>query len=119
MYPVKKRNMIVQIILMICTFGLYGVYWFYQTAQEIKHHLKDEEASPTLWTLLLFVPFFGLYAHYKYSEMFVQISSEKMNKWLMFVLWLVFSPAVWFIVQRDLNMIADQLEQVGNEMKTT
>ncbi|MHB1687623.1 MAG: hypothetical protein ACYCVH_09635 [Ignavibacteriaceae bacterium] len=34
------------------------------------------------------------------------------NKWLLFVLYIVFSPAVWFIVQTDLNRRADaQLTQ--------
>jgi cytochrome bd-type quinol oxidase subunit 2 len=104
---IKKRNMLVQILLMIITFGFYSIYWFYQTATELKHKANDLEAAPGLWTVVMFIPFGIFYSHYKYSELFEKTSSEKMNKWLVFVLWIVFSPAVWFIVQTELNRSAN------------
>lgn len=101
--PVKYRNMLVQVILMIVTFGFYSIYWFYQTACEMQSLAEDYEAEPLLWTILLFIPFAGLYSYYKYGELYQKISHEQFNRWLMFVLWIVFSPAVWIIVQMDLN----------------
>ena len=103
MSPITRRNMIAQVFLVIITFGLYIIYWFYQTAQELKTVAKDTAASPTLWTVLLFVPFGFLYSYFMYSELYEKVGTEKINKWIVFVLWLFFSPAVWFIVQRDLN----------------
>jgi len=105
---VKKRDMLLQVGLFILTLGLYYVYWFYQTAVEMKSLTKDEEAAPTLWTVLLFIPFGAIYSCYKYAEIFEKISTEKLSRWILFILWFVFNPAVWFIVQRDLNLIADR-----------
>lgn len=96
----------VQLLLMVVTFGLYSFYWFYQTCAELKAVTKDAEAAPTLWTILLFVPFGTIYSFYKQGELFEKACSEKLNKWVIFILWLVFPPAVWFLVQRDLNKFA-------------
>lgn len=108
MVQVKKRDMLLQVVLLIITCGLYGFYWFYQTALEMKSITQDEEAAPTLWTILLIIPFGAVYSYFKYAEIFEKISSEKLSKWIIFILWFVFSPAVWFIVQRDLNRIAER-----------
>jgi len=105
---IHRRNMMIQVLLMIVTFGLYGIYWFFCASDDLKTYTKDPEASPTLWTVLLFVPFGCLYSYYQFSELYEKVSTEKLNKWILFILWLFFSPAVWFLVQRDLNQFADQ-----------
>jgi hypothetical protein len=103
MQGVKYRNMLGQVGLFIITLGIYGIYWFYVTADEMKYLAKDDAASPALWTVLLFLPFINFYSIYKYSELFQKISGESLNRWILFLLWIVFSPAVWFIVQVELN----------------
>jgi len=100
---VKYRNMWAQVGLVIITLGIYVIYWFYQTACELKYLGQDKEASPGLWTILLFIPFGAIYSHYKYGELFEKVGTEKLNRWIIFLLWFVFSPAVWFIVQTELN----------------
>lgn len=105
---IKKRNMLTQVFIFVFTFGLYGIYWFYQTAKELKSIAQDNEAAPGLWTVLIFVPFGIIYSHYQYSKLFQKVSTEKLNKWILFLLWLVFAPAVWFLVQTDLNNFADK-----------
>jgi len=106
---IKKRNMLGQVGLVIITIGIYAIYWFYKISEEMKFVGKDDKASPGLWTVLLFIPFGSIYSGYKFSELYEKISSDHFNKWLLFVLWLVFSPAVWFIVQTEMNKKADQL----------
>ena len=105
---VKRRNMITQIILMIVTLGIYGIYLFYQTAKELKFVTGDAEASPVLWTVLYLVPFGAIYSLYQYSIVYEKVCTEKLNKWVLFMLGLVFYPALWFLVQTDLNAIADR-----------
>ena len=105
---IKKRNMIGQVGLMIITFGIYSIYWFYKISEEMAYVGKDTQASPALWTVFLFIPFANFWSYYKFSELYEKISSDKFNKWLLFVLWLLFSPAVWFIVQTEMNKKADQ-----------
>ena len=100
--------MIAQVFLCIVTFGIYVVFWFYESAKELKYAAQDAEAAPGLWTVLLFVPFGIIYSHYQYAKLFEKVSSEKLNKWILFLLWLVFPPAVWFLVQTDLNNLADK-----------
>jgi hypothetical protein len=103
MEGVKYRDMLVQVGLFIITIGIYGIYWFYVTATELKYLAKDSSASPALWTVLLFIPFGCFYSFYKYSEIYQKVSSDSLNQWILFLLWIVFSPAVWFIVQVELN----------------
>ncbi len=110
---VKKRNMLAQIGLVIITFGIYAIYWFYKISEEMKFVGKDAEASPGLWTVLLFIPFGSIYSAYKFSELYEKISTDHFNKWLLFVLWLVFSPAVWFIVQNEMNKKAVQTPAIS------
>jgi hypothetical protein len=100
---VKYRNMWGQVGLMVITIGFYAIYWFYQTCTEMKGLANDEQASPTLWTVLLFIPFGCIYSYYKHGELYEKIASDKLNRWIIFILWIVFSPATWFIVQMELN----------------
>jgi len=100
---IKYRNMWSQVGLMIITLGLYAIYWFYQTAVELADLAGDRRADPALWTVLLFIPFAGLYSYYKYGELYEQVGRDHVNPWLLWLLWVVFSPAVWVIVQSDLN----------------
>jgi hypothetical protein len=103
MQGVKYRNLPAQIGLFIITLGIYSIYWFYVTAEDMKYLADDHNASPALWTVLLFIPFANFYSLYMHSEIFQKISSENLNRWILFILWLVFSPAVWFIIQTELN----------------
>ncbi|MBC7419614.1 MAG: DUF4234 domain-containing protein [Bdellovibrio sp.] len=105
---VKYRNMWLQILLMIVTFGTYSIYWFYVTCEELKALTKDEKASPTLWTILLFVPFGCFYSFYCQGELYEKISLDKINRWFIFLLWLFFPVGTWFIIQTDLNKLAKQ-----------
>lgn len=106
MNHIKYRNMFLQVLLFIMTFGFYGVYWFYQTAKDLKSIRNDPHVKPALWTLCLFLPFLFVYSYYKYSELYSKYCTENLNKWLLFALWIVFPPAIWFLVQNDLNDLA-------------
>ena len=97
-----------QVGLVIVTCGIYVIYWFYQISTELKENTKDQTASPGLWTVLLFIPFGAFYSYYKFAELYERWSADHFNKWLLFVLYIVFSPAVWFIVQTELNKKATQ-----------
>ncbi len=93
----------VQVFLFIITIGIYGIYWFYQTAVELASLADDHNAEPALWTVLLIIPFGAIYSYYKYAQLYEKVSPDKLNRWILFILWIVFSPAVWFIVQTELN----------------
>ena len=103
---IKRRNMWVQVLLMVVTLGIYSIYWFYVTATEMLSYTR-RWGSAGLWTFLLFVPFGPLYSYWKYSEL-VESATDSRYSWvLIFILWLVFPPAVWAITQVELNRLAD------------
>ena len=104
---IKKRNMGMQVLLMVVTLGIYGIYWFYVTSKEMVEH-KGLGGNPALWTLLYLIPFANLYAVYKQGEAVEALTEGSTNRWIIFILWLVFSPAVWFITQTELNKRASE-----------
>ena len=53
---IKKRNMIGQVGLVIITFGIYAIYWYYKMLEEMKFLSKDSEVSPGLWTFFITIP---------------------------------------------------------------
>jgi hypothetical protein len=101
-----RRNMLLQVLWIFLTGGLYIFYWFHVTAKEMAGELGRDEPI-TLWTVLLCLPPLGLYSHYKEGELYEALSKDSVNRWIIFILWLVFAPAVWFIVQSKLNELAD------------
>ena len=104
---IKKRNMAMQVLLMIVTLGIYGIYWFYVTTSEMVEH-KGLKGSPALWTLLSIIPFLNLYAYYKQGEAVEALTDGSINRWVMFILWVIFSPAAWLISQIELNKRASE-----------
>ena len=104
---IKRRNMVVQVLLMIVTLGIYGIYWFYVTSKEMIAY-RNLNGSAGLWTVLMILPFIDLYASYKQGEAVEALTEGSINKWIIFILWLVFSPAAWFITQTELNNRASE-----------
>ena len=51
----------------------------------------------------MFVPFGSLFSAWHHAAEYSTFVGEKHSKILMFILWLVFNPEVWFLVQSDLN----------------
>ena len=94
--------MFMQVLLFIVTLGLYGVYWFYVTLKEL-HVANGKSDSAALWTLLAVIPIANLFAWWHYSMEYELFSNRKYPGIAIFILWIVFSPVVWFLVQSDLN----------------
>ena len=78
-----------------------------QPAKEMVEY-KHLNGSPALWTLLSLIPLANLYAEYKQGEAVEAPTDSGINRWIIFILWLIFSPAVWFIVQTELNKRASE-----------
>ena len=102
---IKQRNMWMQVLLFIVTFGIYSIYWFYVTSKEIVDYNKLD-GSPGLWTFLLFIPFGAIYSYWKHGECVEALTDGRYNGVLIFIVWMVFSPAVWFLTQSELNKVA-------------
>ena len=104
---IKRRNMGLQVLIMIVTLGIYGVYWFYVTSKEMVEY-KRLDGSPGLWTVLLFIPIVNLYSYWKQGDAVRTLTDGRYPTFLLFVLWLFFSPAAWAITQIELNKLASE-----------
>ena len=99
---VEKRNIVLVYVLGFVTFGIYFLWWFYQTKEEINNEFGAK--IPT--AILLIIPIANLYWMYKYAEAF-SLKVKKDNNailWaLLFILVGIIAPA---LVQSELNKIA-------------
>ncbi len=100
---IKRRNMVVQVILFIVTLTIYSIYWFYVTYRECSVGNGKEENQGCLWVFLYVIPIANLFAIWRHSMEYAEFVDEKYPGIAIFILWIVFAPVVWFLVQRDLN----------------
>ncbi len=100
---IKNRNMIMQVVLMIVTLGIYSIYWYYATLKELHIANGKEDAGEILWTILMFIPLANFFAYWHYSKECAAFTDDKYPNFLMFILWVFFSPAVWLLTQLELN----------------
>ncbi len=100
MAEIKRRNPALVIIFTIITFGIYEIYWFVKTKNEI-NSLGAE--IPTAW--LLIIPIANLYWEYKYAEGFSKYVKKDDNAILWFLLLLFVAPVAMIIFQVELNKL--------------
>ena len=104
---IKRRNMVVQIILMIVTLGIYAIYWFHVTLKEL-HRANGNDEGAGMWTFFSIIPLVQLFAFWHHSFEYARFVDNKYPGIAIFILWIVFNPVVWFLVQNDLNRAASQ-----------
>lgn len=103
---IKRRDMMMQVVLFLCTFGYYGLYWFYATLKEL-HQDNGRDEGAGWWTVLAAIPIVNLFAWWHYVRQYDQFVGGKYSGIAIFIMWLLFIPVVWFLSQRDLNRAAD------------
>ena len=57
---IKKRNMIMQIVLMLITLGIYAIYWLYYTLREL-HIANGKDPGALPWAVLALIPLSDLW----------------------------------------------------------
>ncbi|WP_380674427.1 DUF4234 domain-containing protein [Salinigranum sp. GCM10025319] len=86
-----------QVVLFVITLGFYGLYWMYKTADQL-----DRGTSAHLTPVLVIVPFYGLWILADGGE-----AVTDQSQGVLFLLFLVFGPAAWFLIQSGINEIAE------------
>ncbi|VVC04942.1 Uncharacterised protein [Candidatus Burarchaeum australiense] len=99
---VKNRNPIFVVVASFITCFIYAVYWFYRTREEL-FEITKKQGSALLDTILLFVPLANLWVLWKYCEDADAASGGTRDKVLLFVLSLVFLPAMQYLAQVEIN----------------
>ncbi len=102
---VKRRSLIFQIIVFFLTFGLYSLYWYYSTLDEMTK-LEGKRTEALLWTILIVIPIISFFAMWKHSVAADHAFEKTYPAVLLFVLWIFISPVVWILLQIELNRIA-------------
>ena len=85
---------------------IYTIYWFHVTLGELYKANGREDRRRWLWTLLYIIPFAQFFAYWHQGYQYDQFVNGKYPGIAIFILWIVFGPVVWFLVQRDLNQAA-------------
>lgn len=104
---IKKRNMVMQVVLMGITLGIYAIYWFHVTLGEM-HIANGKDGGAAIWTFFLFLPILPVFSFWHYSAEYKAFSTQKYPALLVFLAWFIFLPIVWFMVQTELNKAADE-----------
>ncbi|MCG3253960.1 MAG: DUF4234 domain-containing protein [Candidatus Heimdallarchaeota archaeon] len=97
---VQERDPIMTIVLIMCTCGIYALYWLFQTSKELIE-LKAE--LPELWFII--IPGLNLYFMYKYLEEWHRIVKYEQDFMMVLLIAFVFSPIVIYWVQIELNKL--------------
>ena len=98
----KNRNIFVQILLLIVTVGIYGIYWFYVSYSEMNEY-KQLGEKPLLWTVVALIPLLNFIALYKHAEAVEALTEGNISRVLMFIVWVTFAPGAWLITQLEMN----------------
>jgi len=95
---IKERNPIMVIILMMCTFGIYGIYWIFVTSKELQE-LGAELPS----IILVFIPIANIYYLYVYLKEWHRVVNYEQDFMMVLLIYFVFSPLAIYWVQTELN----------------
>ena len=106
------RNPVMVFLLSVVTCGIYGMYWYYATGNELKEYLDDPLLNPGLDLLLCIVCFpYAIYWFYKYgklvhqAELKANIQNASDDSTLLVVLAIFAAWVSIFIMQGKLNKI--------------
>ena len=77
MFKATKRSSVGIILLLCITVGIYGFYWMYKIAKELKYYLEDEKINPSLDLFLniIFFPYI-IYWFYKYGKLVAEAQQK-------------------------------------------
>ena len=102
---IKRRSLLFQFVVYVLTFSLYAIYWYYSTLDEMTK-FQGKKSEALLWTILFVIPFINLIAMWKHASAAEEITGKTYPAVLLWVLWIFLSPALWILVQIELNRIA-------------
>lgn len=92
----KNRSVVAVVLLPFVTFGLYMLYWFVSTKNEL--NAKGAQI-PTAW--LLIIPFVNIFWYYKYYEAAEQFTGGRINSMMLFLIGLLASNLISSAIAQD------------------
>jgi len=99
----KQGSLGIQVVLFIVTLGLYGLYWYYNVNSQLAAG-TDAQFSAGTRTILSIIPVLGLYWVWQTCNDAEAVTDQSGG--LLFVLFIVFSPISWYLIQSGINQTA-------------
>lgn len=108
---IKNRNPILAAVLSIVTCGIYYIYWAFCAAREAAS-VKDANDSGILEFILMLISPLTVVGYYLIGKKFhegceAKGIEHKDNTILLAVLGLIITPVAVYLLQSDLNKLAD------------
>jgi len=101
----RERNIFGQFIVFFLTLGLYAIYWFYSTLDEMTRY-QNVRTESVLWTVLTLIPIIHLFGWWKHASTFDKLTDGRYPSLLMWILGVFITPVYWIVVQIELNAMA-------------
>lgn len=99
----RDRSLAIQVLLSIVTLGLYIIYWWHITHKQLDAG-TSADVNPTWRTIGLFIPIYGIIVVWRDSHDAEPVTGK--DGVLIFILFIVFAPAAWYLIQSGINEIA-------------
>lgn len=94
-----EKSLGIQVVLSIVTIGLYTIYWLYSTAKQL-----DQGTDASLTPILAIIPILNIVAMWQISSAAEAVTD--MDRGILFLLFIVFAPASWYLIQSGMNEAA-------------
>ena len=108
----KKRSLVGVTVLLIFTTGIYGLYWFWKT----KNELEEDYNVKLPAAVLLIIPIANLYWLYKYCDVFAKKVKNENSGVVRFLIFIVVPIIPIILVQSEYNKLAE-VESHLNKIK--
>jgi hypothetical protein len=94
-----KKSLGKQVALTIVTFGLYQMYWFYDTADQF-----DKGTDKSISAILMFIPPINILPLWNMCEAAETVTEQ--SQIVLFLVFVFFPPLSWYWIQGGINEIA-------------
>lgn len=117
----EKRDPVMVLVLSLVTCGIYGIYWWIVTGNDIKNALGREDINPTMDIVLAFVTcgIWLIYMHFKYPQLILEMQDRtgvpRNDISVISILLAVFGLGLvaQMMMQTELNKVYDAAGQRG------
>ena len=116
----EKRDPVMVLVFTLLTCGIYGWYWWFVTATDVKNALRREDINPTMELVLGFVTcgIYLMFMYYKYPQLMLEMQDRvRMPRndlsTVSLLLGIFFPLAAMLILQTELNKIWDAARAGG------
>ncbi|MFB6119772.1 MAG: hypothetical protein ABEJ68_01500 [Halobacteriaceae archaeon] len=109
----EEDSLALQVLLTVVTLTLYTVYWWHKVHVQLARG-TSADFSPAWRTVGLFIPLYNFVVMWRTSHDASAVTGK--DGILVFLLFMVFPPAGWFVVQTGINEAARGVTDAGDEM---